>query len=171
MTALAALAAVYGAGLLYEADFAPAGCCGLSLPNPDPMQAERLLAQSDPKGTSVNAQRKAALALLAARPGDVGGWLRLAYADRLEHGRLTEAGVHDLEMSYLVDPFAYRQSPWRLAFALDNWGGLSPEARKDALKEIELVKRSPEIQDDARQAVRAIHNPSGRMTAALMGLS
>lgn len=134
------------------------------------MQAERLLAQADPQGISAAAQRKAALAVLAARPGVADGWLRLAYADRLQHGRLTDAGVHALEMSYLIEPFAYRRSPWRLAFALDNWTGIGAQARKDALEEITLTKRSPEILASAHEIVGKVRNPSGRMTAVLMGL-
>lgn len=108
--------------------------------------------------------------MLAARPAEVSGWLRLAYADRMQHGRLTEAGIRAFEMSYTVNPFAYRQSPWRLAFALNNWSSLSPQARQEALKEIDLVKQDWWIWQDTKAAVASTTDPSGRMAAVLSGV-
>ena len=123
----AALGTLYAGSLFYEIDFAAAGCCGLAWPTPDPGAAERAMIAADPKGLDAAIQRQAAIKALSARPADAVAWLRLAYADRLAHGRLTDAGAHAVDMSYLTQPYAGSQTPWRLSFALDNWSRLTPD--------------------------------------------
>lgn len=171
-------AALYAAGLVYEIDFAPAGCCGLTWPTPDPFAAERILAQTDPKGRDGRLQRQTAVQVLAARPMDAQEWLRLAYADRLTHGQLTDAGARDVEMSYLVEPYAGPQVYWRLGFDLDNWSRLTPQTRTDAMAEMKVALHdspslyitAPRGDDSLGALANRAADPSGRMAAALMGL-
>jgi hypothetical protein len=79
-------------------DFARPGCCGLGWPHPDPIAAARWQAAADQQGRNPAIQRGAALTLLAAQPADSNAWMRLAWADRLDHGRLTQAGAGALDM-------------------------------------------------------------------------
>jgi hypothetical protein len=166
----AALGALYAGGLFYEIDFAAAGCCGLTWPTPDPGAVERAMAAADPKGLNAAVQGQAALSVLSARPAEAVAWLRLAYADRLANGRLTEAGAHAVDMSYLTQPYAGSQTPWRLGFALDNWSRLSAEGRKDALREVETARNDFERWPAVQARSRQVRDQSGRMTAALLGL-
>lgn len=165
-----ALAAAYAAGLVYEIDFAPAGCCGLGWPSRDPAVAQRALIAADPASNDAKAQRRAALAFLAAAPADSTAWMRLAWSDRLEHGFLTPAGVQALAASYLVQPYAGGQTVWRVGFALDNWSRLDPEAREGALREIRIVRADPDHWRGMRAAIRSPQDPGGRAEAALLGL-
>jgi hypothetical protein len=167
----AALIAAYGAGLLYEMVAAPAGCCALTWPSLDPIQAERLLARTDPMGKSAAAQALTARTVLAARPGEPSAWMRLAYADRLQHGRLTDAGQHALDTSYLIAPYVGNQTPWRLAFALNNWDTLLPATRKAVVQEINLTAQDGTIREaTGRLVASSVHDPSGRLAAVLLGL-
>lgn len=168
LIAATAIAALYGMGLYFEQNLAGPHCCGLTWPTPDPAQAERLMARDDPKGANPAVQRRAAVALLAARPMESSAWLRLAYADRLTNGHLTDAGRRALEMSYLVLPFAGSQAPWRLGFAFDNWGDLGVRSRKDAIAEVGVVKDDPEILNALTTVAGRVRDPRGRLAAALL---
>jgi hypothetical protein len=167
----AVLVAAYGAGLLYEMVAAPAVCCGLTWPSPDPVQADRILARTDPQGRDAAAQRRAATLVLRARPGDPSAWLRLAYADRLANGRLSDAGRHDVDTSYLLAPYGGAWTPWRISFALDNWTNLGASSQAAAIKEINIVvTQDSELIRASKIAVSTVHDPSGRLVAALLGL-
>jgi hypothetical protein len=168
LIAATAIAALYGAGFYYEQNLAGPHCCGLTWPTPDPAQTERLMAKDDPKGAAPIVQRSTAVAVLAARPMESGAWLRLAYADRLQHGQLTDEGRHALEMSYLILPFAGPQAPWRVSFAFDNWTALAPQARKDVVAEIGIIKTDWRILAAARTMIAKIQNPSGKLAASLL---
>jgi hypothetical protein len=164
------LIAALAGGLLYETAYAPAGCCGLTYPQPDPVQAERLLAVRDPRGLDAAAQQAAALDGVRARPAAAGAWLRLAYADRLKHGSLSLVGRRAVETSYAVLPYAGAGAPWRLAFALDNWTAIGQAARLAAVREMDLAQADPKTWAAARKAAEAVRDPSGRAAAALGGL-
>jgi hypothetical protein len=167
----AVLGALYAAGLFYEIDLSPPGCCGLSWPTPDPGAAERWVDAADPKGVNAAAQRQAALEVMAARPAEPSAWLRLAYADRLQHGQLTDLGARAVDTSYLVSPYAGHLATWRTGFALDNWSRLTQQGRQDAIHEINIARTRPNLWLDMHvMAARARQDPSGRMAAALLGL-
>jgi hypothetical protein len=162
-------AAVYGLGLLLEIGAAKPPCCGLTWPSSDPLQAEQAIQADDPKGVSPDLQDKAARAILAGRPGDASAWLRLAFADRRKHGRLTETGQYAFQTSYLVQPYAGELTPWRVAFALDNWSQLTGQTRLDAVQEMRIVKE----RDTGRLApLKALamgaSDPGGRLAAVLL---
>lgn len=168
---LAALAAVFAAMLLGESRFMGARCCLASWPQSDPLQAERLLAAADPDSRDFRAQRRAALGVLDARPADPSGWVRLAYADRLEHGRLTAQGLKALDNSYSAAVYAGGDAAWRLQLALDNWSALPVRSREDALTELDLVRTDwPQLRRLTEWAPR-LTDPNGRIVAALQGLT
>ena len=170
--AVAALAiAAYGAGLYYEQNFAAAGCCGLTWPIVDPVQAERIMAQTDPKGLNAAAQQQTAKTVIAARPGDPTGWLRLAHADWLAHGgHMTDAGVRALTTSYLVGAYGGTFTPWRVSLALNNWSVLSAAAQRDAAQEIQTAKQDQYF-PATRRAASGIADPKGRIVAILLGIA
>ena len=167
----AVLGALYAGGLFYEIDFAPAGCCGLTWPTPDPAAAERRVDAADPKGVNPAAQRQAALEVIAARPAEPSAWLRLAYADRLEHGRLTSVGARAVETSYLVSSYAGYLAPSRVGFALDNWSRLTQQGRAESVHEINIARTNPRLWRQMRiMAARRRQDPSGQMAAVLLGV-
>lgn len=172
LTAATVIAALYGAGLYYEQNLAGPHCCGLTWPTPDPAQAERLLIAADPKGINPVIQRQAAVAVLAGRPMDSSAWLRLAYADSLSHGRLTNDGRHALEMSYLVLPYAGPDTPWRLSFILNNWTGAALQSRLDAIREMQILKQDGySLRLATYKAIKKVRDPSARLAAALEGMT
>jgi hypothetical protein len=167
---VASLAAAYGAWLFADGFLAPAGCCGATWPLPDPMQAERLVQQHDPQQRDGAAQRTAALLITRSRPGDIEGWLRLAYADRLLHGRLTAEGGDALDLSYSLTPYAGPRAVWRIVFVLDNWDQAPDRVKRDALAEIGIIKTSEGERWRLEQLTPSIRDPAGRAVAALFGV-
>jgi hypothetical protein len=166
----AVLIASYGAGLYYEQNFAPTGCCGLTWPSSDPDQAQRILLQSDPKAVDAAAQMQAAKTILQGRPGDANAWLRLSYADWLTHGgQFSNDGRRALETSYLITPYGGPFTAWRVALALSNWSGLSNDTRRDVAKEVEIVKND-QFAAATRAAAEAVRDPQGHLAAVRMGL-
>ncbi|MDP1875910.1 hypothetical protein [Phenylobacterium sp.] len=74
----------------------------------------------------------AALASLRAidhTPYDSSSRLRLAYIDSLDGG-LSPQGLEHLETSYALLPLDQYVATWRVGFALEHWGDLTPELRK-----------------------------------------
>jgi hypothetical protein len=99
-------------------------------------------------------------------PADDAAWLRLAYIDRLKHGRLTGEGTTWLERSYEVAPFGPETSLWRVRFAWENWDALTPELRKQVADEVRV--QWPTRKGDYAALSAAVANPAGRLAAALM---
>ena len=168
--AVGAIGALYGAWLFTESFLAPAGCCGATWPAPNPMQAERLLFQQDPKDRDGSAQRAAAQAVLKARPGDVETWLRLAYADRLIHGRLTAEGQNALDVSYSLTPYAGDRAVWRAVFVLNNWTTAPDRVKRDAIDEIGIIKSDDTARYELTQQTPSVTDANGRVAAALFGV-
>jgi hypothetical protein len=173
LAAACGLAALYAAGLVYEMDFARPGCCGLGWPSTDPVSANRWQAAADPKGGNPAIQRGAALALLGAEPADANAWMRLAWADRLEHGRLTKVGAGALDMSYATRLYGgAADTPWRIGFALNNWSQLTPAGRQSAEAEFRLLPHTGPAWAAMRQvSVRNVRDPAGSAEAARLGLN
>ena len=170
ITAAATLALGYGAWLFFESFLAPPGCCGAVWPLPNPLQAERLVRQRDPSDTNGVLQRQAALEITRGRPGDIEGWMRLAYANRLLHGRLTAEGDHALDVSYSITPYGGVRAVWRVMFVLDNWTDASPRVRQDALAEIKIIKTDPDSKWALQHQTPTLHDVHGRATAILFGV-
>lgn len=99
-------------------------------------------------------------------PADDAAWLRLAYIDRLAHGRLTADGLKWLERSYDVAPFGPETSFWRVRFCWENWDSLTPELRKQVADEVRV--QWPTRNGDYIAISAAVANPSGRLASALM---
>lgn len=170
LASVAALTAVYGGWLFFESFLAPANCCGAVWPLPNPMQAERLLHTQDPDDKDGARQLAAAQTIVKARPGDVEAWLRMAYADRLIHGRLTAQGANALDISYSITPYAGARGAWRVVFVLDNWTAAPDRVKRDALEEIKIIKTNSITKWDLIQRTPAVTDPNGRLAAILFGV-
>jgi len=167
---VASLGAAYGAVLFYESFLGPAGCCGATWPLPNPMQAERLLHQQDPNDRDGPKQKAAALLIVRARPADVDGWLRLAYADRLIHGQLTAEGANALDISYSITPYAGPRGVWRVVFVLNNWNAAPDRVKRDTLEEIKIIKSDPNEKQLLIARTPSVADPNGRLAAVLFGV-
>jgi hypothetical protein len=165
-----AVAAVYGALLLAESFFTGPGCCLASWPNPNPVQTERLVDAADPDGRNGAAQARAARDVLAARPVDASGWMRLAHADALRNGRLSPEGLHALRTSYTMSAYAGRNVGWRVTFALNHWDELDADTRAQALQELEILANDGLRRDAAKPQLETVSNPVGRTYVEIFGL-
>jgi len=91
-------------------------------------------------------------------------WMRLAYIDAKRNGgRLTAAGLGDLERSYTFSPYDRDIGVWRLAFLYEHWDELNPIVRKAALEETAGLWGLPSRQAQLRQFPARISNPAGRL--------
>lgn len=66
---------------------------------------------------------------VALAPYDSSARLRIAHIDSLD-GRLDAEGLAALSLSYQLLPFDQYVSTWRIGFALNHWGDLTPEIRR-----------------------------------------
>jgi hypothetical protein len=169
-TGVAAL--IYGILLYVESYWAGPGCCGATWPYPNPVQVERLAREADPDENDPRIQRAAALQILNARPTDVSAWLRLAYADWIANGQrsLSPEGIEALRKSYVVTMYAGAQAPWRVVFAFENWNKISPELRKEVIREVQIIKKLPPKQRQLEALTVQLQTAEGRWAAGVLGL-
>lgn len=103
---------------------------------------------------------------LSQSPVDDVAWLNLASSDRLRHGVLTGRGLLALKRSYDIAPFAAALSHWRIRFALENWGDLTPELRNDVIQEARTYGGRNRYY--LLQTLRGIRDPAGQLAANLI---
>jgi hypothetical protein len=87
---------------------------------------EAALAESPPDLKLAAETNSRAVALA---PYDSSARLRVAYIDSLD-GTLDDEGVSALALSYQLLPFDQYVATWRIGFALNHWGDLSPDIRR-----------------------------------------
>lgn len=107
--------------------------------------------------------RRETLRTLSARPLDAMAWARLSWiADRQgDEASMLSA----LDRSYIAAPYEPEVTAWRLRFAFDRWGRLTPELRRQALSELAMTARTrPGV---ASRVERDVVDPSGRLAMAL----
>jgi len=111
--------------------------------------------------------RKAA----ALSPARAEIWLAQAYAVYMRDG-LTPEALKALETSYVAGPFDPDASLWRLRFVFDNWTGLTPGLRQDALRELDALWTRPYMPRRLEIMGDEIADPAGRiaLTAELAAL-
>jgi hypothetical protein len=127
--------------------------------------AEHALLSRDPSDLGRAATLSARA--LALSPYDVAAWLRLAEIDVRAHGRLTAPGLDALARSYAVAPYNQYVAFWRIRFALDHWGELSPSLRTAVQREVFAVASEPGHRYNLRKTLFAVHNPSGLLMAVI----
>lgn len=131
-------------------------------------RAEPILAPAAPP--PMGPRRQAAdlsRAAIAQFPYDTSAWLRLAYVDALDHGRLTPQGVAWIRRSYdlvAVDP---QVGLWRVRFALAFAQSLPKDVREDVRNEVKAMAVNGSARRDLRQMVTSIQDPVGAVWLAL----
>lgn len=104
---------------------------------------------------------------LSQYPYDTAAWLQLAYVDATQHdGRLTPAGIADLQRSYDLVAADPSLGVWRVGFALENWPWLPLDLRTAVATEASALM-STEHRDNLRELHPKIRNPVGRLTLGL----
>jgi hypothetical protein len=131
-------------------------------------RAEPILAPAHAPPPRLRRQAAAlSQAATAQFPYDTGAWLRLAYVDALDHGGLTSDGLKFLKRSYDLVAIDPQLGPWRVRFALENSQALTPELRAAARTETSALWKNGENREKLTQLATTIHNPAGRLSAAL----
>lgn len=128
-------------------------------------RANRLSEMRPLSPRALEQARQETWAALNQSPVDDAAWLRLAYLDRLQHPALTATGLKGLERSYDVAPFGPEVSAWRVRFALENWPALTPDLRRQVLREVEL--QWPTHRGRYAAMVRQTSDPAGRLALDL----
>jgi hypothetical protein len=139
----------------------------LRLASVEESRAGDILEQKPVTPKRLDAAEAAARRALAQAPTHAMAWLQLAYIDRQRHGRLTPAGLQALQRSYDFEPYGPDVTEWRVLFAFDHWGQLTPELRRQVLREVEARWSVPDNRQHMREWPQAIANPSGRVAALL----
>lgn len=108
--------------------------------------------------------RTQTLAVLAERPLDSVAWARLAWIAAEEDD--IEGARDALDRSYVAAPYGPEVTAWRLQFAFDLWGRLTPDLRRQVLAELSMTAATrPHIVQTVRDQVR---DPAGRWALDLM---
>jgi hypothetical protein len=132
------------------------------IPSTSISEARARSASLDARPDLVRAEAET-LRTLSQRPADAVAWARLAWiADQ----KADPAGMLlALERSYTVAPFGPEITRWRLRFAYDRWGRLTPELRQLASAELAMTSKTrPALVEDV---VDEIDDASGLMAARL----
>jgi hypothetical protein len=104
---------------------------------------------------------------LALSPYDNEARLRLVYIDSLRHPPVGAVGVARFEESYSLIPYDYTIAAWRIRFGLEHWGALSPVSRAAVYEEAMAFGRAHSQDVAVRGILQSIHDPQGRLAAAL----
>ena len=139
-----------------------------SSPDPSPLiltlgqshAANAALAATPP---DLTAAAQASHRALAEAPYDSSSRLRLAYLDSLD-GELSAEGLAHLELSYELLPLDQYVSTWRVGFALEYWGALTPELRKQVETEATTFLKTSRRREMVA-TLEAVTSPTGAVPA------
>jgi hypothetical protein len=104
---------------------------------------------------------------MALSPYDNEARLRLVYIDALRHPPVSSIGVARLAESYSLIPYDYTVAAWRIRFGLEHWAALTPELRAAIYEEAMAFGRVGSQDVNVRPILQSIHDPQGRLAAAL----
>lgn len=158
--ALGTVAAAAAAWIAVDPDRAPLGS-PLVLAIGESRSAEVALSAATPDLTAATSATERAL---AQAPYDSRARLRLAHIDSLD-GDLSPDGLAALDMSYQLLPFDQYVSAWRVRFALNHWGLLSPELRKKVEAEA-FAFAGTARRREMLATLAAVSSPTGVVPAA-----
>jgi hypothetical protein len=126
---------------------------------------ELLTTKPTPRNLDV-AAAEARQALALAPYGNTAR-LRLSYIDALQRGRLSPQGARLFAQSYDLVPLDPDVAAWRVAFGLEHWAELSPEARQATQHEFTALTRLNSHDVDMRGVLDRVGNANGRLAVAL----
>lgn len=129
-------------------------------------RAERLAQRAEYSEEALERSRALSAASAELRPFNARAHLRLAALDVLENGSLTPRGEAHFAASYDVAPLEPSVAVWRISYALEHWGELSPETRAKVDYERRTVGANGAQRASLREALGRIANPRGRLIAA-----
>ncbi|THD77663.1 MAG: hypothetical protein E7812_12950 [Phenylobacterium sp.] len=112
------------------------------------------------------ASREVGRALTLA-PYDNAARLRLVYIDTLGHQSLGPQGLARFAESYGLIPYDYTVATWRIQFGLEHWGSLTPDLRAAVFAEAMAYGRAGSQDVNVSRVLQSIHDPQGRLAAAL----
>lgn len=158
--ALISLAAAAAALIAVDPDRTPLGS-PLILAIGESRTAEAALRSTPP---DLDLATRATNRGLAQAPYDSRMRLRLAYIDSLD-GELGPEGLAALDMSYQLLPFDQYVSTWRVRFALNHWGALTPELRAKTEAEAFAFAATPRRRE-MLSALQSVTSPTGVVPAA-----
>ena len=98
-------------------------------------------------------------AQLRLSPTNHYAWLRLAFIDVVETGKLSPTGVGYLQRSYDVAP--YDSLTWRLNMAFETWPSLSPELKAAVIDDLKVNWRTGRRHRQYVAMAARIRNPAG----------
>ncbi|KQY29699.1 hypothetical protein ASD38_10245 [Caulobacter sp. Root487D2Y] len=98
-------------------------------------------------------------AQLRLSPTNHYAWLRLAFIDVVETGKLSPTGVGYLQRSYDVAP--YDSLTWRLNMAFETWPSLSPELKAAVIDDLKVNWRTGRRHRQYVAMASRIRNPAG----------
>ncbi|WP_444746113.1 hypothetical protein [Phenylobacterium sp.] len=102
--------------------------------------------------------------IVALAPYDSSARLRIAYIDSLD-GQLGDEGLSALALSYQLLPFDQYVSTWRISFALNHWGNLTPDVRRAVEAETFAFAQTGRRRE-LLTALAAVDSPIGAVPAA-----
>lgn len=158
--AFATMAAAAAAYLAVDPDKAPVDS-PLVLAIGQSRSAEAALAKSP---ADLARATEATERALSQAPYDSRARLRLAFIDSLD-GDLSPEGLAALEMSYQLLPFDQYVSAWRVRFALNHWGVLTPDLRKKVEAEAFAYSATPRRREMIA-TLESVSSPIGVVPAA-----
>ena len=148
----------------------------VAFPNWSATRHVPILAASEARAVASTAEASSAAGRDLARadtmrslrlsPYNSWAWCRLAYIDVQRNGVLGPDGLQALEMSYKAAPLGPSVTRWRLTFLFNHWGGLTPELRMQAQRE--LKARGPLARDLVKLLLDHVDDPSGSLALTLM---
>jgi hypothetical protein len=164
---IAALLSAYSLGLAYEGFVANRYASVLTFPLIDKAAAQRAYARLPPNASAA-ARQAGALRLVQADPTNPQSWTAVAYADWIKSRRLSSTGVEALDHSYMFSFFDRRGAVWRVGFALENWGALTPQLRQEVIAEARVARNDPVLGPELAKRLGAVRDPAGRLAAAML---
>jgi len=168
LSGVSLLLAAYAFGLLYEGFIADKYSGLLTYPFVDRAAAQRAYQRLSPNAP-VAERMVASYRLAEADPANPDSWNAVADAEyRKSGGVFTPKVLTALDHSYAVSFYDRTGVVWRICFALENWNALTPELRKDVMTEAGVALQQPNVAPELKSRLKAIRNPSGRLTAYLL---
>lgn len=139
-----------------------------SSPAPSPLvltlgQSHAANAALSATPTNLEAAAQASHLALGQAPYDSSSRLRLAYIDSLD-GELSAEGLEHLRLSYELLPLDQYVSTWRVGFALEYWGELSPDLRKKVETEAFTFLKTSRRREMVT-TLEAVTSPTGAVPA------
>jgi hypothetical protein len=104
---------------------------------------------------------------LALAPYDNAARLRLVYLDSRRPGGIGPQGLDAFARSYELMPYDYSVAAWRIRFGLEHWSSLTPDLRSAIFAEAMAFARVGSVDVDVPEVLQSIHDPEGRLAAAL----